>query len=83
MPYSFIPLYSQDLTQASELWALREHIPLAASDAPYQYKYDVSLPLQHFCSLVTHTRQRLAHAQLDSIATACGYGHLGEYDKHS
>jgi hypothetical protein len=44
----------------------------------YQYKYDVSLPIDRFYELVEHTRTHLAAAGISSdTALAFGYGHIG------
>jgi FAD/FMN-containing dehydrogenase len=49
----------------------------------YQYKYDVSLPIDSFYKLVEHTRSHLAAAGISTDrALAFGYGHLGDGNLH-
>ena len=43
----------------------------------YNYKYDVSLPLDKFYSLVEVMRERLESKAI----TVCGYGHVGDGTK--
>lgn len=58
-----------------ELWKLRELIPVALIKDGFCFKYDISLPLLHFYSIVQVMEKRVG-----SLATrVCGYGHLGVY----
>jgi D-2-hydroxyglutarate dehydrogenase len=81
-----------DATQAKQIWYLRESVAGRASPiaralitapseglkkAGYTYKYDLSLPLDHFYRLVEVMKERIG-----SKATVCGYGHVGDCNLH-
>lgn len=74
---------SQDASQSTSLWAIRDAIPMSSAAMPAQFKYDLSVPsLEKFYDLVGIVRQRLKDQHLDSIASAYGYGHLGDGNLH-
>jgi len=56
---------------------LRESIAEALQKAGAVYKYDISLPLSHFYSVVEIMRQRL-----QGKARVMGYGHVGDGNLH-
>lgn len=43
------------------------------------FKYDISLPIEHFYSLVPVMRERLAGTE--EIVRVSGYGHLGKLEQ--
>ncbi|KAG5190927.1 FAD-binding domain-containing protein [Tribonema minus] len=74
---------AQDMSQAADLWAIREHVPVAAATGGYQYKYDVSVPIPRFYELVRAVRRRFQELSLaEDRAAAFGYGHLGDGNLH-
>jgi len=71
---------AQDQTQMDSFWTLREGLPeaLLKEGKATTFKYDVSLPLKDFYSLVDETRTRLGST---SSATV-GWGHIGDGNLH-
>lgn len=57
------------------IWNLRESIAGAGLVQGYVFKYDVSLPIQHYYDLVP----KLQHKLGDKALIVCGYGHVGKY----
>lgn len=57
-----------------QLWEIRENIPVAIPKLGYTLKYDVSLPLKYFYSVVPEIQNRIG-----SEGHAFGYGHVGLY----
>jgi D-2-hydroxyglutarate dehydrogenase len=72
---------AQGLSQAAELWALREHVPLASQSLGYQRKYDVSLPLLCFPDMIAAIRKQLQSKGKSSLRVV-GYGHMGDSNLH-
>lgn len=77
-------------TQARELWGWREGIPEVLGHGGGVYKYDVSIPLAEFYTLVDDTR---AHLKAEGLLTSesnpdgvvidvVGYGHMGDSNLH-
>lgn len=56
------------------IWNLRERIAEGLMHDGYCYKYDVSLPLENFYTLVSDMRDRLG----DKVTRVVGYGHVGD-----
>ena len=56
------------------IWGLRERMAEALLVDGYNFKYDVSLPLDRFYTLVEVMQERLA----SRATTVCGYGHVGD-----
>lgn len=75
----------EDGTLASEpakirtMWELRERISEGVLREGYVFKYDISLPLPQFYSVVEILRERLRD---DRIIRISGYGHLGDGNIH-
>ncbi|GMT15097.1 hypothetical protein PFISCL1PPCAC_6394 [Pristionchus fissidentatus] len=63
--------------ERAHIWRLREESPLAAAKDGYIYKFDVSLPLEHFYRLTEETREKLK-----GRARVYCYGHLGDGNSH-
>lgn len=84
---------AQDETQAKSLWTWREGLPEACAHYGGTYKYDVSIPLNHFYELIEDTRVRLEKADLMSepstysddgkpVVAVVGWGHMGDSNLH-
>ncbi|XP_046397829.1 D-2-hydroxyglutarate dehydrogenase, mitochondrial [Ischnura elegans] len=77
--------YINDGTLASEpsriknLWDLREGITQSLSCDGYVYKYDISLPIEHFYDIVDIMKERLKGTP---YIKCCGYGHVGDGNLH-
>ncbi|GMR36952.1 hypothetical protein PMAYCL1PPCAC_07147 [Pristionchus mayeri] len=63
--------------ERTHMWRLREESPIAAAKDGYIYKFDVSLPLEHFYRLTEETRKKLG-----TRARVYCYGHLGDGNSH-
>lgn len=70
---------AQDQSQMNQLWTLRESMPEAVNrSGKYIFKYDLSIPLEHFYSLVTEMRSRLANYACHVVS----WGHIGDCNLH-
>jgi FAD/FMN-containing dehydrogenase len=72
---------AQNPAQFSSLWALREGVTEAVSKEGKAYKYDISVPLSTFKSVVDQTREHLWSKNLlgdDGVKHVIGYGHVGD-----
>lgn len=56
------------------LWSMRERITEALTHAGYNYKYDISLPVEQIYQLVTDMREHLGNRAKHVV----GYGHIGK-----
>lgn len=56
------------------IWDLRERIAEAFLHDGYVFKYDITLPLEKFYSIVDVMRERLG----SDVLRCCGYGHIGK-----
>lgn len=63
------------------MWSLREHAPVAVSLTGYNYKYDISVPVEDFTALADETRRRL-RGLCSPEALVVTYGHLGDGNLH-
>lgn len=61
-----------------QIWLLRETIALGIMKDGYCFKYDLSIPLQHFYDIVPATAARVG----DLATRVCGYGHVGDSNLH-
>lgn len=66
---------SSDPSKIADIWQLRETITAALQHDGYVFKYDFSIPIKTFYSIVEIMRERLG----ESAVTVCGYGHIGKY----
>ena len=73
-------IVAQDSQQSTALWGLREDITVALAQAGHVYKYDFSLPLEHFYQIVQVMRERLKDVAVDTHTV--GYGHVGDSNVH-
>jgi (R)-2-hydroxyglutarate---pyruvate transhydrogenase len=72
---------AQSPAQFSSLWALREGVTEAVSKEGKAYKYDISVPLSTFKSIVDDTREHLRSKGLlgdTGVKHVLGYGHVGD-----
>lgn len=65
---------AQTETQNNEFWKLRESAPSALTHIGYVYKYDISIPLDQFYTIVELMRERLKGTKAITVA----YGHVGD-----
>lgn len=76
---------SQSPAQFSSLWALREGVTEAVSKEGKAYKYDISVPLSTFKTVVDGTREHLRSKGLlgdKAVKHVLGYGHVGDGNLH-
>eukprot|EP00871_Galdieria_phlegrea_P006011 jgi/Galph1/898/GphlegSOOS_G5687.1 len=70
---------AQDQTQMEQLWNLRESLPEAVSKSgKFVFKYDLSIPLEHFYDLVKEMQRRLAGYPCHVVS----WGHIGDSNLH-
>ena len=72
---------SQSPAQFSQLWAIREGITEAVSKEGKAYKYDISIPVASFKTVVDTTREQLRSKGLlheGAVKHVVGYGHVGD-----
>ena len=70
-------IWAHSDTPASDLWRLRESISDSVSCRGYPFKYDVSIPIAEFSTMVQATRERMPEGVI-----TCGYGHVGDGNLH-
>jgi len=68
---------AQDTTQFRALWNIRESFAEAGSKAGFNYKYDLSIPINKMYDLATEVRERLGNK-----AQTIAYGHVGDSNLH-
>ena len=71
---------AENITQAKQLWHIRESIPLAQADEGLNIKHDISIPVSSIPEFV-----RLTDAKLEKAfpgARLVNYGHLGDGNLH-
>eukprot|EP01119_Soliformovum_irregulare_P018072 TRINITY_DN5479_c0_g1_i1.p1 TRINITY_DN5479_c0_g1~~TRINITY_DN5479_c0_g1_i1.p1 ORF type:complete len:510 (-),score=145.07 TRINITY_DN5479_c0_g1_i1:38-1567(-) len=64
-------------SQIQSIWKLREGISESLQREGTVYKYDISLPLSHFYSIVEEFQEKFAKR-----AIVVGYGHIGDGNLH-
>ncbi|XP_028148779.1 D-2-hydroxyglutarate dehydrogenase, mitochondrial [Diabrotica virgifera virgifera] len=69
---------TNEVSKMKTIWDLRERITESLTRDGYVFKYDISLPTEHFYSLVPIMRERLG----DLSFRVCGYGHVGDGNIH-
>uniref|UniRef100_A0A1A7YBV2 D-2-hydroxyglutarate dehydrogenase, mitochondrial n=1 Tax=Iconisemion striatum TaxID=60296 RepID=A0A1A7YBV2_9TELE len=60
------------------LWSMRERVTEALTHDGFNYKYDISLPVEQIYQLVTDVRQHLGNRAKSVV----GYGHVGDGNLH-
>ncbi|CAG0897942.1 unnamed protein product [Cyprideis torosa] len=63
-----------------KLWGFRERMAEALLKDGYNYKYDISLPIESFYEAVEVMREKLTG--MDDYVRCCGYGHIGDGNLH-
>jgi FAD/FMN-containing dehydrogenase/uncharacterized membrane protein len=71
---------ASNLTQAQQLWHVRESIPLAQAQEGLNIKHDISLPISGIAAFVAETDAALLQAYPG--AQLVNYGHLGDGNLH-
>lgn len=69
---------AQDEAQVKKLFMLREDISMSLSSRGYVYKYDISLPIDKYYTIVEDVRKKLAPFGAEVV----GFGHLGDCNLH-
>ena len=73
---------AENSTQFNQIWALRERLAEALIKDGFNYKYDVSLPIDRMYNLVLELRKRLYQSETESFKRCIGYGHMGDGNLH-
>ena len=68
------------LAQATAMWQIREHIPLAQAAEGLNIKHDIAVPISHMASFVADTSARLQRMIPDVRLVV--FGHLGDGNLH-
>ena len=71
---------AQSMSQATQLWHLRESIPLAQSEEGLNIKHDIALPISAIPAFVADTEAAL-QAHSAGMRLVC-FGHLGDGNLH-
>ena len=71
---------AQSMTQAQQLWFIREHIPLAQSAEGLNIKHDISVPISNIAAFAAHTLDLLLQ-QIPGVRLV-NFGHLGDGNLH-
>ncbi|XP_031789445.1 D-2-hydroxyglutarate dehydrogenase, mitochondrial [Nasonia vitripennis] len=66
-------------SKIKSIWELRERLAESQTKEGYLFKYDISVPLPHFYSLVPVLRERLRDYNVRFVT---GFGHLGDGNVH-
>jgi FAD/FMN-containing dehydrogenase len=71
---------ASSVAQASTLWQIREHIPLAQAKAGKNIKHDISVPVSRIGAFIETTAAQL-QADFPGSRLVC-FGHLGDGNLH-
>ena len=71
---------AENLTQARQLWRIRESIPLAQAEEGFNIKHDISLPVSKIAEFCRVTDRRLER-DFDGVRLV-NFGHLGDGNLH-
>ena len=71
---------AENLTQANQLWHIRESIPLAQADEGLNIKHDISIAVSHIPEFVAATDAQL-EAAVPGVRLV-NFGHLGDGNLH-
>jgi D-2-hydroxyglutarate dehydrogenase len=75
-------IIAENESQFNFIWSLRERIPESLRKDGYNYKYDISLPLNKMYDLVIDMRKRLNDHNQKLFTRCIGYGHCGDSNLH-
>ncbi|MFH4978964.1 hypothetical protein AB6A40_005673 [Gnathostoma spinigerum] len=67
-----------NVQQATYMWTLRESLPVSLKRDGYIFKFDISLPLEHFYALAVTVRERVGRLAKRVLL----YGHMGDGNAH-
>lgn len=84
-PLIYTGTLSQSPGQFEALWAMRERLTECIQKEGKPYKYDVSVPLARFQSVVDAVRERMIAKDLygdHAVSKVMGYGHVGDGNLH-
>lgn len=70
----------ESLSQAHNLWNIREHIPLAQAQEGLNIKHDIALPISRIAEFIQNTEVALQR-YLHGVRVVC-FGHLGDGNLH-
>jgi len=73
-------ILAQDTRQVHEIWEIRESCNPIIKSKGYNYKYDISLPLSEYYSIVEEMRDRLSFLQSDVVIA--NWGHVIDGNLH-
>lgn len=73
---------AENNTQFKQIWSLRERLAEALTHDGYNYKYDISLPMDRMYNLVLDLRKRLSEHNPGGLRRCIGYGHMGDGNLH-
>jgi FAD/FMN-containing dehydrogenase len=71
---------AENLTQAHQLWHIRENIPLAQAEEGLNIKHDISIPVSRIPAFVAETDALLAR-EIAGVRLV-NFGHLGDGNLH-
>jgi FAD/FMN-containing dehydrogenase len=71
---------AESLTQAHQLWHIRESIPLAQAEEGLNIKHDISVPISRIPAFVAHT-DALLQREIPGVRLV-NFGHLGDGNLH-
>ncbi len=71
---------AENLTQAHNLWHIRESIPLAQAEEGLNIKHDISVPISRIPAFVEHTDALMAR-EIPGVRLV-NFGHLGDGNLH-
>ena len=71
---------AENLTQAQQLWHVRESIPLAQAEEGLNIKHDISVPISRIPAFVAHTDALLTR-HIPGVRLV-NFGHLGDGNLH-
>jgi FAD/FMN-containing dehydrogenase len=78
--YVLDAVVAENMTQAKQLWHIRESIPLAQAQEGLNIKHDISIPVSSIPEFVRLTDAKLAESFPG--ARLVNYGHLGDGNLH-
>ena len=71
---------AENLTQAHQLWHIRENIPLAQAEEGLNIKHDISVPISRIPAFVAHA-DALLQREIPGVRLV-NFGHLGDGNLH-
>jgi D-2-hydroxyglutarate dehydrogenase len=76
-------IIAENKAQFDSIWSLRERIAESLVKEGYNYKYDISLPINRMYELAIDLRKRVQNSKSSNIVKSCvAYGHMGDGNLH-